>query len=317
MFRNKSGGMIMIRLFLGLLIWGVIGNIPVASAIAIKKTAKPVASLLVPHRAIYEITLANRKEAISVSDVQGRMVFEVTGSPCDGYTQNMRMVTRITDERGKQTLSDIRSSTWEEGKGRRFRFSSSQYFDRALQEVVSGSATRNRKERDITVKVEKPSEVTLGLSGDVLFPTQHSLAILRAAKAGKKRLDVRIYDGSEQGQGFYQTYSFIGNRDLPDKRSAGKKTLKKNARRELSKDDMKLARLGLAKLPSWPVAISYFNGQGNSDDSLPAYELSFRLYPNGVSRNLLINYGEFAVHGSLDRIKYLRRTTCSHKKNKY
>ena len=294
------------RLFVTLMICMIVGNISSASAVVVKKAVRPNIDVLVPHQAVYVIRLANKKDAVSVTGVRGRMVFEVTGSPCEGYTQNMRMVTRITDERGKQTLSDIRSSTWEKGNGGRFRFTSSQYFDKTLQEVVTGTATRKKNRRHIGVKISKPSEAVLDLPGNVLFPTEHSLAILQAARAGKQQLDVRIYDGSEQGQGFYQTYSYIGKKILPQN----------DAKRSKNKSQKALSRLGLAKLPSWPVAISYFNGKGNSDDTPPSYELSFRLYPNGVSRNLLINYGDFSVHGALDRIKYLRKTRCNRNKKR-
>ncbi len=303
---KQTGELNMGRVFLGMLIWGIIGQIPAASALAVKQAAKPVASLLVPHRAVYEITLAEKKAVVSVSDVRGRMVFEVTGSPCNGYTQNMRMITRITDQRGKQTLSDIRSSTWENTSGGRFSFSSSQYFDQALQEAVSGSAKRNVKNNNIHVQIKEPGAAALDLPGDVLFPTQHSLAILRAARAKQKRLAVRIYDGSEQGKGFYQTYSFIG-KQLPPSKQSHKKT---------SLIGKKMSRLGLASLPSWPVSISYFKGRGSKQDAIPSYELSFRLYPNGVSRDLLINYGDFSVKGSLDRIKYLRQRPCKRTKSR-
>lgn len=303
----------MMRLFLGLLICAMIGHVSLASAIVAKQASKPagksVSGVLVPHRAVYEISLANKKEAVSVSNVRGRMVFEITGSPCDGYTQNMRMITSTTDERGVKSLSDIRSSTWEQGRGKRLRFSSSQYLDSQLQEVVSGDARRSRNGKNISVKVDRPGATVLDIPGDALFPAQHSLAIIRAAKAGKKQLDVRIYDGSEQGQGFYKTYSFIGKK-IP----AIVKGPNRNRSKKSRKKAKKLARLGLAKLPSWPVAVSYFNGEGNSDDTIPSYELSFRMYPNGVSGNLLINYGNFSVRGRLDKIKYLRAGSCKHKK---
>ncbi len=301
-----TGGLNMARLFLGVLIWGMIGQVLLASAIAIKHASKPITEFLVPHRAVYEITLADKKAAVSVSDVHGRMVFEVTGSPCNGYTQNMRMITRITDERGKQTLSDIRSSTWENSKAGRFSFSSSQYFDQNLQATVSGSAKRNLKQNNIQVQIKEPGVAAIDLPGDVLFPTQHSLAILKAARARKNLLSVRIYDGSEQGRGFYQTYSFIGKRRPPSKQSHSK----------TSPFGQKMSRLGLSSLPSWPVAISYFKGRGSKRDAFPSYELSFRLYPNGVSRDLLINYGDFSVKGVLDRIKYLRKGPCKRKKSR-
>jgi len=305
----------MMRLFLGLLTCAMIGHVSLASAIVAKQASKPagksVSGILVPHRAVYEISLANKKEAVSVSNVRGRMVFEITGSPCEGYTQNMRMITSTTDERGVKSLSDIRSSTWEQGRGKRLRFSSSQYLDSQLQEVVSGDARRSRNRKNINVKVDRPGATVLDLPGDALFPAQHSLAIIRAAKAGEKQLDVRIYDGSEQGQGFYKTYSFIGKK-IP----AIAKDPNRNKSKKSKKKAKKLAGLGLAKMPSWPVAVSYFNGEGNSDDTIPSYELSFRMYPNGVSGNLLINYGNFSVRGRLDKIKYLRTGSCKRKKHK-
>ena len=299
----------MMRVFFGILLCAVAGFSSLADAVIVKKSTAGISSVLVPHRAVYELSLANKKEALSIASVRGRMVFEITGSPCDGYTQNMRMITKTTSDRGKISLSDIRSSTWEQGGGKKLRFSSSQYLDRQLQEVVSGGATRSREKSRINIKIKQPGAAALDLPGDALFPTQHSLAIINAAKAGKKHLDVRVYDGSEQGQGFYKTYSFIGAK-IPatqnDPRTRESENFRTNAK--------KLARLGLGNLPSWPVAVSYFNGEGNSDDTIPSYELSFRLYPNGVSSNLLINYGTFSVRGRLARIKYLHARSCRHKK---
>ena len=261
-----------------------------------------------PHRAVYEITLADKRQAVSVASVKGRMVFEITGSSCEGYTQNMRMLTRITDEKGKRTLSDVRSSTWERGDGGRFRFTSSQYFDSVLQEMVSGLAVRHmgrRKKPAITVKIRKPAAGTLDIPGDVLFPTQHSLAILQAARENRARLDVRVYDGSEQGQGLYRTFGFIGRKILP-----GREVATKEGEQKRKDVGVKLARLGLAGMVSWPVAISYFDGKEGGGDPVPSYELSFRLYQNGVSRNLLINFGDFSVRGVLDRISYLGSSPC-------
>lgn len=290
----------MIRIFLLLLLFGIAVDAGSAYALVGKKSTKPVIEdRFVPHRAIYSIKLAGRRDGVSVAGISGRMVFEVTGSSCVGYTQNMRMVTEITDEQGKKNLSDIRSSTWEQGRGHRFRFSSSQYFDRSLMEMVSGTAFRRSKGRGVRVRLDKPSSSVLDLPADVMFPTQHSLAILSNAEAGRKRLEARVYDGSEQGQKFYDTYTFIGNQVMPP-RGDGK----------AGPDDFrKMADFGLEKLPSWPVAISYFES-GETQDKTPSYELSFRLYPNGVSRKLLINYGEFSVLGTLDKITYLRKRRC-------
>src|SRR4249920_2766575 len=94
---------------------------------------EPIA--LAPHRAIYEMTLATTRGGSGVTAVTGRMVYELTGSTCEGYTQNMRFVTQMVNQSGTAVLTDLRSSSWEEGKGKRFRFNSSQYRDEKATDV--------------------------------------------------------------------------------------------------------------------------------------------------------------------------------------
>ena len=48
---------------------------------------------LASHRAVYDLTYVDSKDNSSVIDVKGRIVFEMVGSPCEGYTVNMRIVT--------------------------------------------------------------------------------------------------------------------------------------------------------------------------------------------------------------------------------
>lgn len=305
----------MIRLFLALLLAFI--NAKAVGAVALTKAADAAANVLAPHRAVYEITLADRKDGVSVAGVIGRMVFELTGSACEGYTQNIRMVTRITDEEGKDTYSDLRSSTWEKGDGDRFRFTSSHYFNDTLQEMVSGTALRNRKSATVGVKLKRPAETSMSVDGEVLFPTQHSLAILKSAQKGERLIRTRIYDGSEQGQVVYQTVAFIGKLHPAVATSAAPPAASGAAADKSGKNDGEHSdsegraeeAIGLNKLASWPVAISYFDQSGKID-STPSYELSFRLYPNGVSRNLLINYGDFSVRGKLDKLTYLRAGSC-------
>ena len=293
------------RLFFAVLVSSFVGLVSGALALPARISSSTLRPLLVPHRAVYDLQLANKTHAVSVSDVEGRMVFELTGSACAGYTQRMRMITRIVDAQGKSTLLDARSKTFERGDGRTFRFSARQYSNHELQEDVSGTARREEATHRVSAEIEKPDRVKLDLPGDVLFPTQHSLALQRAAKAGQHHLDVRVYDGSEQGQGFYRSFSYIGHKRPPlihantGKGEAG-----------LSRNSAKLAALGLSGLASWPVAVSYFKITQGAHDVLPVYELSFRLFANGVSSDMLMNYGLFSVHGRLEQITYLPFVPC-------
>src|SRR6478672_4449729 len=247
-------------------------------------------SKLVPHRAIYEMSLDDARTASGITGIDGRMVFEFTGSECDGYSLNMRMVTQMTDSQGQTNLTDLRSSTWEQGDGQKFRFQSAQYLNDKLGDVTMGRAVREAPNAAVKVKLSQPALAELDLSGQVLFPTQHSLALIDAARAGQSLFQARIYDGSEKGRKVYDTTAFIGTKVQPGA-DAGKLE-------PAAKDK------GLGELASWPVSIGYFEPKGG--DLTPSYQIDFRLYENGVSRELLIDYGDFSIHGTLNAVEYLK-----------
>ena len=248
---------------------------------------------LAAHRAIYEMSLGDTRSASGITGIDGRMVFEFKGSDCSGYTLNMRMVTQMTDSQGQTNLTDLRSSTWEEGNGGKFRFQSAQYLNDKLGDVTMGRAVRETPTAPVKVKISQPSNAELDLSGQVLFPTQHSLALMEAADAGKTVLQAQIYDGSEKGRKVYDTTAFIG-KVVP----AGTE-----AELEVAAKDKKLS-----ELVSWPVSIGYFEAKGG--DLTPSYQIDFRLYANGVSRKLLIDYGDFSIQGTLTSLEYLKAEEC-------
>src|SRR5262245_13782731 len=84
---------------------------------------------LAPLGAVYELTLSAARSGTSVSSVAGRMVYDLSGSACEGYTQKMRFVTRMAQQSGGTSVSDLRSTTWEDGAGKSFRFDSTQVRD--------------------------------------------------------------------------------------------------------------------------------------------------------------------------------------------
>ena len=91
---------------------------------AAAQTAAPLRNIIVPHRAVYDITLARTDEGSGVAAANGRMVFEITGSACEGYTMRQRMVVNIGDEDGNLGLLDFRITTFESGDGDVYSFDS-------------------------------------------------------------------------------------------------------------------------------------------------------------------------------------------------
>ena len=266
---------------------------PKASHAQLAPAAKGVQ--LAAHRAVYDLTLDHTGAGSNVSDIRGQLTYDFSGSECQGYTLNTRLVTEIFDRESKPSITDIRSEAQEDSEGRRFRFNTSQYVNDKLSENTKGFAVRSTRSRDIVnVELEKPKRGMLTLSGNVYFPTQHSLAILKAAATGQSRLQADIYDGSEKGTKIYETTTVIG---APLELAA-------NAQLPVIKNSE-----ALDSIQSWPVVVSYYD-QGPKKDGLPAYEVSFRMYANGVSRKLKLDYGTFSLNGELSAIEFSKTKPC-------
>jgi len=247
---------------------------------------------LAPHRAVYNITLAESKAGSGVGEAVGRMVYEITGNACDGYTQNMRFVTRIAGSEGNTVLSDVRSSTWESGAGDRFRFQTSQIRDQNPAETTVGDARREAGR--IAVELTRPDKKDVSIDSSAVFPVQHTMALIEAAMQGKTLFTAKLYDGSEKGDKIYTTTAAIGRVQPP---GANSKLPKATSAEPLD------------ALRSWPVSISYFESGKPKEDAAPDYELAFLAFENGVSRKLFIDYGEFAIRGTLTEIEFLKPET--------
>lgn len=287
--RNASG-------LVGAMVVMVAGGLGAAPWSAANAAAPGGLIQFAPHRAVYEITLERAASGSGVVELAGRMVYELNGSHCEGYTQNMRFVTRIVSQDGSEQLNDLRTSSWEDGEGRRLRFNSEQYRDSNLVETTTGDAQRMAAQGPITVNVTRPDSQRLEIDAANLFPMQHSTALLTAAEKGQRQLVSGLYDGSDKGEKAYQTSAWIGARI-----AAGKAA------------DIPA---GLEQLSSWPVSIAYFEPGSEDKDALPAYELSFRIFENGVSTEMTIDYGDFAVRGELKELTFYTRTDCGDRAGK-
>src|SRR5262245_52262714 len=244
--------------------------------------------VLVPHRAIYDLRLDKTRSGANVTDLYGRLVYELQGDACAGYTQNMRFVTRMVNQEGNVSTTDLRSSSWEEGDGKRLRFSASTHRDRQPADAAQGEAQRGNG--IIRIELERPKRKKLEVSGTTLFPIQHSLALLAAAQAGQSIFTADLYDGSEKGEKVYSTTAAVGrrlaagyNKELPPAKNAEK----------------------LDEHAAWPISLSYFELGKDQEDAVPTFELAYVFFDNGVTRKLLIDYGDFAIRGQLAELTYL------------
>jgi hypothetical protein len=246
------------------------------------------AATLIPHRAVYDLRLADPQTSLQESSgsISGRMVYEFTGAACEGYTVNFRFVLQSTDGEGQPTVTDLRTSNFEDGPGREFQFVSKTYTNTVLTDDVKGTAKRD--DTGIKVDVVTPEAKSLSLAPSVLFPTAHLLHIIEAAERGETVIEQDVFDGSEGGSKLYRTTTIIG-RERPAAATGP------------------AAKIGTMR--RWPVTVSYFD-TSTTGDLTPDYAISFDLWENGVSSDLTMDYGDFALEGKLANYEPLPVPKC-------
>lgn len=247
--------------------------------------------VLSPHRAIYDLTLDTSKASDSISAARGRLAFDFAGDACDGYTLSFRQVTELTGAEGGPRVIDARTTSFEEGDARSYTFKTESSAAGAPADTVNGTARKG--EAGYEVKLTQPKPETHREAGPAMFPNEQMKALIKAARAGQNTFSVRLYDGANSGKDVYDTLSVIG-RKLDAKANPP--------------SEEPLRRAEFEKLARWPVTISYF--KVGSGETTPAYTVAFELYENGVTGAIRLNYGSFALRGTLTRLDLLQASAC-------
>ena len=239
------------------------------------------------HQALYELSLVKSRGANAINAARGRILYNFSGSACEGYTSEFRQVSQLNSGEGKTTLSDLRSTSWEDGAGKSYRFKIDTRMNDSAADPVDGIAERTGDH--ITVKLKQPVAKTFELDGKVVFPTEQIQHIIAAAREGKSVLELMVYDGSDNGEKVYNTLSVIGQP------ISGTKTI--------PTPDPSTANDQMKSLTRWPVTVSYYDRDAKAKDGeqTPVYAMSFELFENGVSRALMLDYNDFVISGAMGK----------------
>ena len=254
-----------------------------------------VTTTLASHRAVYDLKLSSTRGKRSMNAVRGRILYDFSGSVCEGYALQFRQVSELDSGEGKVIVSDLRATSWEDGAAKRLRFHSQNFFDDNLRDSVDGQAERDGG--GVAVELKVPGEKKLDLKNDLVFPTEHVRRIIAAAREGKTLLQVSVYDGSDTGEKMYDTLTIIGKAIAPEQHKP---------------TDAVAGQAAFAGLTRWPVTISYFDHAAEkSGEQTPVYAITFELYENGVSRALLLDYGDFVLTGEMTSLEMKDAKPCN------
>jgi hypothetical protein len=285
MVRARDDGGFMRRCVLGLTLAAALAGLPAAAA-------PPPSIVLAPHRVVYELSLASSSGSRGVENATGRIAFDFLGDACEGYALTYRQVTVLESGEVGQRTSDLRTTTFEAGDGSSFRFKTESDMQGVLAKKLDGDAER-KQDGVLAVRLNQPKRERLTFDDDPVFPSDHMKRLIAAALAGETTLALKVFDGSDDGRKVYDTLAVIGHRA---------ETV------EPAKVEPALRTEAMQKLGRWPVTLSYFvPGTG---EQTPTYTLSFQLYENGVSGDLRLDYGEFALKGAVSRFELMPAKPC-------
>ncbi|MGQ0663251.1 MAG: EipB family protein [Pseudomonadota bacterium] len=259
-----------------------------AAVLAVGAVGLPSAAEMASHRAAYTLSLGSAKSNSGVGAIDGGMYLDLQ-ELCDGWTLNQRMRFFLFDDEGGKVDTDISFSSWEARDGLSYRFSLRSTRAGEVNEELRGRARIEGPGKSGKAVFTVPAGESIELPPGAMFPTDHTILLLRRADASDRQVSRIVFDGVTL-DGALEVNAVIGPRQPPEPAAA-----KPNI-------------AAIANRPSWSVRMAFFKiGDHNT---APEYETGMRLLDNGIGGEFLFEYDSFSIRATLDRLEALPKPDC-------
>jgi hypothetical protein len=249
---------------------------------------------LVPHRAFYTLEASRLDDSAGISQISGKLAYEIRGSDCEGYSVNYRVANRYVQGEGQAQVSDVQLTSFESGDGLELDLQQKQFTNAKLDAESRIKVKRSKAGEAASGEITGTEAKSFIVEADAVFPTDFQKKLVKAAERGETRFNTLIYEGSE-GEKSLRVISFIG----------AKKPVAVLADTTPDK-----ALTGLSAAAFWPVTISYYPVDDDSADE-PTYQATFNMLDNGISTDLVMDYGRYALKGTLSKLEILKQDSCN------
>jgi hypothetical protein len=241
---------------------------------------------IMPHRALYTMTLGKTSGDAGVTGASGTMAYQ-WGEVCDGWTveQNYRLKMGYSESPDVSLTSNF--VTWESRDGLRYRFNQKETRNGADDDELRGAAKLDGPGKGGNADFEKPPGKNFVLPTGALFPSAHTMLLIDRAKAGENFISKHVFDGAT-AENAVLVSAVIGAKVEPDAEAAKKSPL--------------------LNRPGWRIRLAFFPADPKAEK--PDYELGMLLLDNGVSRDMVIDYGDYSIRATLDDIEALPKPRC-------
>ena len=258
-----------------------------ASVLGVLLAGPAVSAEISPHRALYTISLERANSDSNVTGASGTMAYE-WGETCGAWTVDQRYRVKLGYSESPDVTIASNFEATEAKDGLRFAFQHREGRGEGEEpEEVRGTARLEGAGKGGTVEFQSPSDKKVKLPAGVLFPSAHTIALIDLAPTGETFISKQVFDGSTAEEAVLVT-AVVGAKVEPDP--------------ELAKKNPLLNR------PGWRIRLAFFPADQKLEK--PEYELSLVLLDNGISRDMVIDYGEYALRAKLDDVESLPKPRC-------
>lgn len=230
---------------------------------------------LAAHEAAYELTFGSSRGG-EVQAARGTMGYDVVDT-CDGWAVRQRLKMIVVNNDGQEIQMESDYSTWEAKDGLKFRFHVKQMTDTAVTSETDGEAMLERVGGPGEALYAVPKEATKVLPAGTYFPMAHTLAILTAAREGKKFVAIPLFDGTDENGAQDSSVAILD-----------------------WKPPFKTPHESLTALPSTKVRLAFFDRL--PDTATPSYEVGLRYWENGVADDMQMDFGDFVMQAKIARL---------------
>jgi hypothetical protein len=264
--------------------WRLGGLLILATAVSSSTVSAAMPVHLVPNSATYDLQLDHTSPGGAVA-AHGRMIIQFRDT-CDGWSTAQRTITDVTDADGALSRSDFLISVWESKDGKNMRFDVKNAADGKLDKEKRGTAAlAGSGVAEVTLLSPIRRKFTLPVG--TVFPTAQTVALIGAAVQGEGNVKRLVFEGGDEGD-LYISTAMIGRAASP----------------QAAVIDRAADKMGLIRnVPAWSMLVGYFDNKRSAD--LPDYEVSARLYANGISGGMSLVYSRYTLRATLTHLEPL------------
>jgi hypothetical protein len=242
---------------------------------------------LLPHRAVYRMSLISATRASEVVGAEGAMFYRFARG-CDGWTIENRTYLRLTYDNGTDAETVWNYASWEANDGLSFRFHARYDQNGHIVEKLEGEADLPEKGAAGTARFARPADKVIKLPEGTLFPTEHMRRFIDVAAAGGKGFTRIVFDGASLDNPFLVNAVFG---PLSQARA-----------------DALAAAAGLAPGPAWWARLAFFPYY--SPTALPEFEIGAEYRADGIADSITQQFNDFTLKVRLKELEVLPAPDC-------